>query len=109
MLVIAGKTWEGNFKIYQDIIDRYNLNRFCIVRNKYIPTNDVNHYFAAADLVILPYKRISQSGVLMMAVSYQKAVLTSDLPPFKEVLSNDKTGFLFQSENIDSLADKIIQ
>ncbi len=109
LLVIAGKTWEGNFKIYQEIIDKYNLNRFCIVRNKYIPSNDVNHYFAAADLVILPYKRISQSGVLMMAVSYQKAVLTSDLPPFKEVLSNDKTGFLFQSENIDSLANKIIQ
>lgn len=109
LLVIAGKTWEGNFKIYQEIIDKYNLNRFCLVRDKYIPSEQVNHYFAAADLVVLPYKRISQSGVLMMAVSYRKAVLTSDLPPFKEVLSNDETGFLFKSENIDSLADKIIQ
>jgi len=107
LLVIAGKTWEDDFSIYQDIIDKHDLNQYCIIRNKYIPSEDVNHYFSVADLVVLPYRRISQSGVLMMAVSYQKAVLCSDLEPFKEVVVDSKTGFLFKSENVDSLAENI--
>ena len=108
LLVIAGKAWEDDFSIYQEIINNLNLTNYCIVRNQYIPLEDVNHYFSAADLVVLPYKRISQSGVLMMAVSYQKAVLSSDLEPFKEVLTNNETGFFFQSESSESLAEKVI-
>lgn len=108
LLVIAGKVWEGDFSRYQKIIDNLDLHHYCIIRNQYIPSDDVDHYFSAADLVVLPYKRISQSGVLMMAVSYQKAVLSSNLEPFKEVLTDNETGFFFQSENTESLAEKVI-
>jgi glycosyltransferase involved in cell wall biosynthesis len=107
LLVIAGKAWEDDFRVYQEIIDNYNLSNYCVIRNHYIPSEDVNHYFSAADLVVLPYKRISQSGVLMMAVSYKKAVLVSNLQPFKEVVTDNETGFVFQSENSDALAEKV--
>tara|TARA_B110000196_G_scaffold21944_1_gene17139 strand:+ start:701 stop:1849 length:1149 start_codon:yes stop_codon:yes gene_type:complete len=107
VLVIAGKAWEDEFSVYQDIIDKHNLNDICIIRNQYIPSEEVNHYFASTDLVVLPYKQISQSGVLMMALSYQRPVLCSDLPPFKELINDGVTGFLFESESIASLVDKM--
>ena len=60
--------------------------------------------FWAADLVVLPYKRIYQSGVLLTALSYGKAVIASDLPPFTEILEDGSNGLLFEANNAESLA-----
>ena len=107
VLLVAGKTWENNFQNYQDIIDRYGLAEHIILHNKFIPHEDVEYYYCASDLVILPYKRIYQSGVLMMALSYERPVLVSDLPPLKEVISDNENGFLFNSEDSNDLAKKL--
>ena len=50
---------------------------------KFISHSDVPYYYSAADIVILPYRKIYQSGVLMMSLSYKKPVVVSDLPSFK--------------------------
>jgi glycosyltransferase involved in cell wall biosynthesis len=57
--------------------------------------------------VVLPYKKVYQSGVLMMTLSYEKPALVSNLPPLKEILKDNENGFLFESENPSSLAEKI--
>ena len=106
-LVIAGRVWENDFSIYQKIINDNNLSDYCLIHNKFIPHEDVDHYYASADLVVLPYKRIYQSGVLMMSMSYEKAVIVSDLPPLIEVVEDMKTGFVFESENSESLSEKL--
>ena len=62
-----------------------------------------------SDLVVLPYKKIYQSGVMMMALSYEKPVLASDLPPLKEIIGDNKTGFFFESKNPHSLTKKLNQ
>ena len=43
----------------------------------------------------------------MMALSYEKATLVSDLPPLKEVLTDNQNGFFFKSEDINHLAERI--
>ena len=43
----------------------------------------------------------------MMSLSYEKAVLVSDLPPLIEVIDDDKTGFVFRSEDAFSLSEKL--
>ena len=107
LLLIAGKPWKNSFSIYQNIIDKNNLTNHCILHTKFISHKDVAHYYCASDLVVLPYKKIYQSGVLMMALSYERAVLVSDLPPLKEIITNDEDGFLFKTEDADSLSIKI--
>jgi D-inositol-3-phosphate glycosyltransferase len=107
LLLIAGKPWENNFSNYQRIIDENNLSDYCLLHTKFIPHADVEHYYCAADLVVLPYKKIYQSGVLVMTLSYGKPALVSDLPPLKEVVTDMQTAFLFESENAISLAEKL--
>jgi D-inositol-3-phosphate glycosyltransferase len=109
LLLIAGKPWENDFTSYQRIIDENNLSENIILHIKFIPHKDVEYYYSAADLVVLPYKKIYQSGVLMMALSYEKPALASDLPPLKEVITDNKNGFLFHSEDIDDLASRLNQ
>ena len=89
------------------IIDENNLSNYCLLHTKFIPHADVEHYYCAADLVVLPYKKIYQSGVLVMTLSYGKPALVSDLPPLKEVVTDMQTAFLFESENSISLAEKL--
>ena len=107
LLLIAGNVWENDFASYQRIIDENNLLGSCLLHTKFIPPSEVEHYYCAADLVVLPYKQIYQSGVLMMALSYGKPVLTSDLPPLKEIVTDMQTAFLFESENPVLLAEKL--
>ena len=109
ILLIAGKPWENEFKIYQQIIDENNLSENVILHTKFIPHEDVEYYYSASDLVVLPYKKIYQSGVLMMTLSYGKPALVSDLPPLKEVITDNENGFLFSSEDVSDLARRLNQ
>jgi glycosyltransferase involved in cell wall biosynthesis len=109
VLLIAGKPWENNFSIYQKIIDENNLSENVILHTKFIDYEDVEHYYCSSDLVVLPYKKIYQSGVLMMTLSYERPALVSDLPPLIEVITDNENGFLFASENEEDLTDKIIK
>ena len=109
VLLIAGKPWENDFSIYQKIIDVNSLCENVILHTKFIDYEDVEHYYCASDLVVLPYKKIYQSGVLMMTLSYERPALVSDLPPLIEVITDNENGFLFASENEEDLTDKIIK
>ena len=108
ILLIAGKPWQHDFSYYQQIIDKNNLTEHIILHPKFIPHDDVEHYYSASDLVVLPYTKIYQSGVLMMALSYGSPALVSDLPPIKEIISDNVNGFLFKSADVNDLAEKLI-
>ena len=107
LLVIAGKPWENDFSSYQKIIDENNLSEYILLHTKFVPQEDVEHYYCASDLVVLPYKKIYQSGVLMMTLSYERPALVSDLPPLKEIISDNENGFLFKTENVSDLTAKL--
>lgn len=52
---------------------------------RFIPEGDLPAYFRRADLVVLPYREIDQSGVLFTALAFGKALLLSDVGGFPEV------------------------
>ena len=107
LLVIAGKPWENDFSLYQNIIDENNLSDYILIRTKFIQQEDVEHYYCASDLVVLPYTKIYQSGVLMMTLSFERPALVSDLPPLTEIISDNENGFLFKTENMSDLTNKL--
>jgi len=63
--------------------------------------------FFAADVNVLPYRVIYQSGVLLMAMSHGLPVIASDLPANKEIITHGKSGLLFCSEDAEDLAEKV--
>jgi len=107
-LVIAGKVWRDNFSKYNEFIDKYSLRQNVVCHIKYIPDDMMDYYYNAADIVVLPYKKIYQSAVLIMAMSYGKAVIASDLDGMKEVITDGETGFLFSAGDSADLSAKLI-
>lgn len=106
-LVIAGKPQYSTSEI-EHRITKLNIESRITREFRYITNAERNVYFSAADAAILPYTKIYQSGVLLMSMSYGLPCVTSDLPAFKEIISNGENGMLFQSENATDLAEKII-
>jgi glycosyltransferase involved in cell wall biosynthesis len=107
-LTIAGKLWKDNFTTYKSIINKYNLLDHIILHIGYVPNEKVDYYFEDCDIVILPYLKVYQSGVLLKAMSYKKAVLVSDLCPFTEIIKDGQNGYVFKAGDIHSLCEKLI-
>ncbi len=52
---------------------------------RFITDDELPSYFRRADLVVLPYREIDQSGVLFTALAFGKPMLLSDVGGFPEV------------------------
>ena len=61
----------------------------------------------ASDAVILPYRHIYQSGALLLAMTYGKAIIASDLPGFRDYVTHEQEGLLINPENSSDLCDAI--
>ena len=51
-------------------------------------------YFKAADVLVLPYNEIFQSGVLFLGYSFGLPVIATDVGSFREEIVEGRTGFL---------------
>lgn len=109
VLLIAGRPWKTEFARYDTLIDELRVRAKCRLHIGFVPDNEVADYYAAADVVALPYRRIYQSGVILLAMSYGKAVVASDLPGMSEIIEDGNDGYLFLRESKDALAAALIR
>lgn len=70
--------------------------------DKFVPDVDVSIYFAAADVVALPYRRASQSGVASLALAQGRPLVVSDAGGLAEnVAAGD--GEVFPAGDVEAL------
>lgn len=67
-----------------------------------------------SDIIVLPYRTISQSGVLLLSIYFEKLIICSDLPSFKETMHGEEgdnldTSIFFKSGDAISLRNLIIR
>jgi D-inositol-3-phosphate glycosyltransferase len=108
-LIIAG--WPKNCESYwtalrETIRDDVQTGRI-LLRAEYIPDDETELYFKAADVLVLPYRHIYQSGVLFLGYSFGLPVLAADVGALKEEIVEGKTGFVFKPEDPVDLARTI--
>ncbi|WP_331344437.1 glycosyltransferase family 4 protein [Cellvibrio sp. UBA7661] len=70
-LVIAGKPDSPELREILENLKQPNHRLFL----QFIPDDELNLYMSAADVVILPYKAILNSGALLLALSYNRPVI----------------------------------
>ncbi len=75
--------------------------------DRYVPNEEVGRYFAVADVFVAPYLSVTQSGPLNIAYAFDKPIIASDLPAFRECVGVGESGYLFETGNVDDLAKKI--
>ena len=105
-LVVAGRPKDCE-KYWQEILDSIRdevRDARILLRADYIPDEETEVFFKAADVMVLPYRYIYQSGVLFLGYSFGLPVLAADVGSLKEEVVEGKTGFVFAPENSEDLA-----
>lgn len=106
-LLIAGDFSE-NKETYLELIDEYKLNDCINIYAGHIPVPEVEKFFAASDLVVLPYESATQSGVIQTAYGFEKPVLATDVGGLPDAVEHMKTGYLVQPQNPEAIADAVV-
>lgn len=106
-LLIAGKAWRTDFDKFEKQITDLGISDRVIRHIRFIDNKHVPVYFKAADVVVLPYRKVYNSGVLLRAMDYGAAIIASDLEPFRQVVHDGENGFLFSSGDAGALAARI--
>jgi len=106
-LVIVGEPMKGCEEYYKQILQTANgtdIRDRIVGKFEFIPDEHTELYFKAADAVMLPYKNISQSGVLFLAYRFGTPVIAADVGSFRQDIIDGRTGFLYRRGDPADLA-----
>lgn len=104
IVIIAGK--KDDKDVYLNLLNyekqMSNLKLFI----KWIPDREVQLYFNACDIVVLPYTDITTSGVIQLAYAFSRPIVTTSIGGLTDVV-NDHTGILVPPKDTDALRKAI--
>ncbi len=94
--------------VYLEQIERNRIGDNIRLVEGYVPDQEVEKYFAAADLVVLPYVSATQSGIVQIAYGFDKPVVVTDVGGLPDVVRHRETGYVVSSGNAQEIAKAVI-
>lgn len=104
-VTIVGEVW-GN----KDKLEKYIKNRKIpnvTMDFRYVDSQKAAEYFSRADVVVLPYRFATGSGVATLAYYYGKPILGTKVGGISDVITSGKNGWLVSPNSPQELADVI--
>ena len=105
-LTIAGEFWDGEEQV-RSRIQALGLEERVILRPRYHTDKETAELFACADVVVLPYRNATGSGVVPLAYHYDKPVIVTRVGGLPDVVQEGETGWVVEPENVEDLAQVI--
>lgn len=102
-LLVVGEFGEDKDS-YLQLINEQEIESFVDIYDGYIPDKEVEKFFAACDIVVLPYESATQSGIVQIAYGFSKPVVVTDVGGLPEVVENKKTGYIVEAKRADELS-----
>lgn len=101
--IIAGK---GNIdQNYLQKIKKFDIE----LKNYWLSNEELLELLQKTDILIMPYKDGTQSGVISIALAYGIPIIATKVGSFEEYIKNGMNGFLIEPNNKYDLAQKIEQ
>ena len=110
-LIIAGEAMKESERQWQDVqrtIEQSPMEKQVLQHIRHIGDSEIELYFKAADVLVLPYTQIFQSGVLFMAYSFGLPVIATDVGSFGRDIIEGTTGYVCRPNDPEDLA-KVIE
>jgi len=108
-LIIAGKPkrQDGYWNRVKEAIVCSGVQDRIIQRIGYVPDEETEVYFKAADVLALPYTHVFQSGVLFLAYNFGLPAIAADVGSLREEIIQGETGLSFKTADEVDLANVI--
>lgn len=94
---------------YRKLICELGIEDRIRVVDSYTPDREVEQYFAAADLVVLPYTSATQSGIVQIAYGFMKPVIVTDVGGLPDVVEDGRTGYVVPPESPGAIAAAVLR
>jgi glycosyltransferase involved in cell wall biosynthesis len=99
-LLVAGEVWWEGEGEYRELARGLDNVRFDF---RFIPDSEIAGYFAAADVVLAPYRVEAQSGVALTAFHFARPVIAAAVGGLPEIIDGTN-GILVPPEDPSALA-----
>jgi len=103
-LVVAGEAWWKSEEEYRALARGLDNVRLDL---RFIPDSEIADYFAAADVVLAPYRVEAQSGVALTAFHFARPVIASTVGGLPEIIEEGVNGMLIPPEDPAALASAV--
>lgn len=105
-LIVAGEPY-GSFEKYQRIIDSSPAKDRIRLFTNYIKDSEVKDYFSAADLVVLPYRTATQSGISAISWHFEVPMVVTDVGGLKQAVGDSGTGLVAEKADEECILEEI--
>ena len=102
-LLIAGESYE-DFSKYRNLIDRSPFKNNIKVLEEYIPDELVTVLFSASDVLVLPYRSATQSGVVAVAYQLETPMIATNVGALGETVRTSGTGLVIEEVSPEAIA-----
>lgn len=108
-LLIVGDFFGNDKEQYLTMVRRFGIDGCVRIFDGYIPDAEVETYFAASNLVVLPYESATQSGIVQIAFGFGIPVIVTNVGGLPEVVDDGKTGYVVPPFDSRELGKRVIQ
>lgn len=105
-LLVGGEFYEDDAP-YKQEAEKVAATAHVFWHDRYIPNEEVGDFFAAADVVALPYQSATQSGIVQIAMNYGLPILITNVGGLPEVVKDGEMGYVVPPEDPAALAAAI--
>lgn len=105
-LIIAGRP-KGEEAYWAGLLEKINRSAArekVILKIEYVPDAETEIYFKAADVLVLPYTHIFQSGVLFLGYNFGLPIVATDVGQLRDDIVEGETGFICAPKDAVALA-----
>ena len=104
--IIAGEFYDSK-KEYIELIDKLKLEDKITIIDNFLSLDELRDIICASELIVQPYKKASQSGIIPLAYNYNTPLIVSNINGLKEIILKDGTGIVYESSP-KNLAEAIL-
>lgn len=108
LMVVGEFAGEEAKQEYTSQISSLGVLPYVTIKDGYTPDKEVEKYFAACDMVVLPYEDATQSGIVQIAFGFEKPVIVTRVGGLPDVVKDNYTGYVVPPCNSDSLAAAVV-
>lgn len=107
-LLVVGEFYDDESG-YRKMVDDLELEACIEFRPEFVPRSEVGTYFSAADLVVLPYRSATQSGIVQIAYHFNTPCVVTDVGGLSEMVEDGEAGFVVPPGNVEALATAVVR
>lgn len=109
LFVVGDFGGAENREAYERLMEENGVRSHITICDGYIPDREIEKFFAACDLVVLPYVSATQSGIVQIAYGFEKPVVVTNVGGLPDVVEDGKTGYVVEPQNPMVLADAVVR